>query len=157
MGKYDKYVVQTYKPGVPKELIDNDKHCKILWMDETTIHGAPYMEVLWYYKPYDFGPNSHYHEEDEFLGFVGSDPSDPTNLHARVRVTIDGEDIYLTKSSMVYIPARVPHSVFAIEEMDRPILHFSGGPNQINKKLGNTLGFQSYEDMMQHKKEQEES
>ena len=70
-------MVQSYKPGVPKELIDNDKHCKILWMDETTIHGAPYMEVLWYYKPYDFGPNSHYHEEDEFLGFVGSDPLRP--------------------------------------------------------------------------------
>ena len=143
MGTHDELFVQEYKPGYPEWDRDNEFHTKFLWMDETTLHGAPYLEVLWYYKPYDLGPNEHYHEHDEFLGFVGSDPSDPTNLNATVRVTLEGVDYRINKSTLVYIPAGMKHSIFAIEEMTKPILHFSGGPNQVSEKLGNTLGFKN--------------
>ncbi|MCF0120755.1 MAG: hypothetical protein HUJ65_03870 [Oscillospiraceae bacterium] len=139
MGAHDNLYVYNYKPGYPEEKRKNPGQHKILWMDETTMPGAPYMELVWYYEPFDLGPNSHYHEYDEFLGFIGSDYEHPEELNATVRVTLEGEDTIVTKSCMVYIPAGMKHSVFAIEKLDRPILHFSGGPNQVSEKLGNSL------------------
>ncbi len=140
MGKYDKYVSQMYKPGLPEDQVTSKYYKKFLWMDDSTMPGAPYVEVVWYFEPYDLGPNSHVHNWDEFLGFMGTDPEDPTNLHARIRMTIEDEDIYIDKSSLIYVPAGLHHSILAIEEIDRPILHFSGGPNAVYEKTGNTLG-----------------
>ena len=140
MGKYDNLVSQIYKQGLEPDQVKSKYYNKILYMDDTTHKGAPYVEVVWYFQRYDLGKNSHVHSWDEFLGFMGTDPEDPMNLHARIRMEIEDEVLYIDKSSLIWIPAGLHHSIFAIEEIDRPILHFSGGPNAVYEKTGNTLG-----------------
>ncbi len=66
----------------------------------------------------------HRHEGNEILGFLGSDPDDPSDLCGEVEIYIEGEKHILTKSSYIYIPAGVKHVPLYINRVDRPIFHF---------------------------------
>ena len=100
---------------------------KIVWIDDCLIQGSPYFEIMSFIKPRDPLPPTHVHSFDELIGFVSSDPDDPGNLGGRVRFMIEDEWLELTKSSVIYVPSGLRHSPFIIEEMSRPIIHFSGG------------------------------
>ena len=52
---------------------------------------------------------AHSHPYAEILGFVGTDPEDPSDLGGEVEFWIDGECHRLTKSTMVFLPPNLPH------------------------------------------------
>ena len=121
----------------------------LLQLDSNAVEGAPYFTITWYHSAGDPHTDEHVHEFDEFLGFCGSDANDPTNLNGRVRFRIDGEDYVFDKSSVLFIPAGTPHCPYVIEELTKPIIHWSAfvGGKEYKKKLddGKEVGYEDEE------------
>ena len=100
----------------------------LLWVDGIRIQDAPYTESVWFHTTNDTGPVNHTHEDmDEFIAFIGSDPEHPEELNGDISLVIGDEIIHTTKSTIVYIPRRVPHGPLLVHELKKDILHFSGG------------------------------
>jgi len=100
---------------------------RILWIDDNVCPGAFQMNTAWYYAVPEKDPvfDVHSHDSDELIGFFGSDPDDPYELHAELVCTIDGEEHRITKSSLIFIPAGLPHMRLSVRRIDRPVFHFS--------------------------------
>lgn len=100
----------------------------VLWLDETIIKDAFYMEVCLIgtgTKSTGEWVKPHTHEFDEIIGFVGTNTDDPTNLGGEVIIWLEDEKHVLTKSCMVYVPAGMTHCPLSIEKVSRPIVHWS--------------------------------
>ena len=100
---------------------------RVAWIDGEVCPGAFQMNTAWYYAVPEKDPvfEEHAHDSDELIGFIGSDPEDPYNLNAEIVVSINGEDHLLTKSSIIFVPAGLPHARISIKRVDRPVFHFS--------------------------------
>ena len=130
-GKYSQYVVQDLH-GDPKGDPDFQRMYvafshRILWMDSKVVPGAMQMNTAWYYAVPERDPvfPAHSHPEDELIGFFGSDPDDPYELHAEIEVAIEGERRLLTKSTLMFIPGGMEHMPMRILRVDKPVFHFS--------------------------------
>jgi len=130
MGLLEKYVSFTSRPPMPGRETPPEIMRKIVWMDDSVIPGSPYFEIVWFMDKREGKPETHTHDFDEIVGFVGSDPEDPANLNGTINFLLDGEMITLTRSAIIYIPAGMPHCPFSIDEISKPIIHFSGGNGQ---------------------------
>ena len=99
---------------------------RVLWIDGNLVPGAFQMNVSWYKRVPALDPifAEHSHASAEIIGFFGSDPDDPQELHGEVHVILNGEEHVLTKSSLVFLPPELPHAI-RILRVDRPIFHFS--------------------------------
>lgn len=131
-GEYGKYIVQDLQ--TPKDMYTPEfarmyeafSH-RILWMDGNVVPGAFQMNTAWYYAVPERDPvfEEHVHDYDELIGFFGSDPEHPYDLGAEMEVTINGERHLLTRSSLIFAPAGLPHMRISIKRVDRPMFHFS--------------------------------
>lgn len=99
----------------------------VILLNGDVIEGAPYFTYTWFYKATGKMQKSHTHDFDEHIGFVGSNPDDPTDLGATVEFMIDGELLTITKSTVLFIPAGVPHCPYEIKDVKRPLAHWSAG------------------------------
>lgn len=99
---------------------------RVLWIDGNLVPGAFQMNVSWYKEVPALDPifAEHSHASAEIIGFFGSDPENPRELHGEVRVIFDGEEHTLTRSSLIFLPPNLPHAI-RILRVDRPIFHFS--------------------------------
>jgi quercetin dioxygenase-like cupin family protein len=126
-GKYDKYVVQELKapvsPEAAKQYATFAK--RVLWIDDKVVPGSFQMNFSWYLKTNEKGPQAHTHNVGEILGFFGSDPDDPYNLHADIEFWLGGQKFIINKTAMVFIPAGLKHCPLLVRRIDKPILHFS--------------------------------
>ncbi len=129
-GKYARNIVQTpISPQMDPEfkaIYEKFAH-RIVWIDGERVPGAFQMNTAWYSKVPERDPifMEHVHDDDELIGFFGSDPDDPSNLNGEIEFTIDGEKHLLTKSSIIFAPAGVVHNPMRILRVDKPIFHFS--------------------------------
>jgi mannose-6-phosphate isomerase-like protein (cupin superfamily) len=85
--------------------------------------------LTWYRMPIGPVPEEHVHDFDEYIGFVGTDPDDTSDLGGTVRFKMGEEWLELKKSAIIFIPAGVSHCPYYVENVKRPILHFSGAPS----------------------------
>ena len=126
-----KYIVQDLKDpnmGTPEFQAMYKKFAnRILWIDNNVVDGAFQMNTAWYFDVPEKDPvfDEHVHEYDELIGFYGSNPDDPYDLGADMEVTIDGDVHKLTRTSMIFLPANIPHMPLRILKVDRPVFHFS--------------------------------
>lgn len=109
---------------------------RLLWIDGKKLKGAPYLEAVWFHTTNDTGPESHAHDFDEYIGFVGTNPDHPEDLGAEIHFYIGDEYVSVTKSCLVYIPRGVAHSPILVPKLNRPIIHFSGGNGGDYKREG---------------------
>ena len=101
---------------------------RILWMDGDVVPGAFQMNTAWYFDVPERDPifTEHCHDDTtELIGFFGSDKDDPYDLGGVIEYAIDGEVHRLTRSTMIFVPAGLPHNPMRILEVRRPIFHFS--------------------------------
>jgi hypothetical protein len=100
---------------------------RILWMDSNVVEGAFQMNTAWYFGVPERDPvfEEHVHDYDEMIGFYGSNPADPYDLGAEMEVAINGEVHKLTRTTIMFLPAGVPHMPLSIKRVDRPVFHFS--------------------------------
>lgn len=130
-SEYAKYYVQDLQcpvTGTPEfQEMYRKFSRRILWMDGNVVPGAFQMNTAWYHSVPERDPvfPEHVHPEDELIGFFGSDPEDPYNLHAEIEVAINGERRLLTRSTLMFVPGGVPHMPMRILKVDRPVFHFS--------------------------------
>jgi hypothetical protein len=70
----------------------------------------------------------HYHNNDEYLMFISSDPHDMKNLGAIVQIGFgkEWEKVEFSTSALVYFPKNLQHCPIHVKKMDRPFLfgHF---------------------------------
>ena len=131
-GDYAPYFVQDCEGGPKlegdyKNLYEAFSH-RIVWIDGEVVPGAFQMNTAWYYAVPQRDPIflEHCHEDtSELVGFFGSNPDDPNDLGGEIEFTLGGEAHLLTKSTIIFIPAGVPHNPMRILKVDRPIFHFS--------------------------------
>ena len=130
-GKYAGNFVQM-SPGPamdPQFKAIYDKFAKrIIWMDGGVCPGAFQLNTAWYFNVPERDPifEEHCHSDtSELVGFFSGDKDNPYDLGGKIEFTIDGEAHLLTKSTMIFIPAGVPHNPMRILEVTRPIFHFS--------------------------------
>lgn len=106
----------------------------IHWTTQADTPGCKMLMSAWYFEPNreqqlrgrDISEfECHVHETDELLIYYGSDPADPTNLHGEIEFLIGGESHVINKSTLLYVPAGVPHSKPIVNSIDRPIFHMA--------------------------------
>ncbi len=123
--KYEKYILTELKlpEDAQARLEEYSKRAtRILWLEDEIIEGAFSIICSWYWKATEEeGTPSHQHEFDEVIGFIGSDPENPTDLGGEVEFWIEDEKYTLTKSCYIFCPAGVRHSPLRVARVDRPI------------------------------------
>ena len=127
-SKYGKYVVTELKaPQFSEEYAAEYAKfaTRVLWMDSNVVEGAFQMNCSWYHSPQTHLNVGHVHDSDEIIGFFGSDPKDPHNLHGEIEFWIEDEKFMLTKSTMIFVPKGMKHCPLAVRRVDSPIFHFS--------------------------------
>lgn len=126
-----KYIVQDLKDpnmGSPDFQAMYKKFAnRILWIDSNVVEGAFQMNTAWYFDVPEKDPvfEEHIHSYDEMIGFYGSNPADPYDLGAEMEVAIDGDVHKLNRTSLIFLPANMPHMPLRILKVDRPVFHFS--------------------------------
>lgn len=130
-GEYGKYIMQElHNPNTmtPEfQEVYNRFAKRILWIDGSLVPGAFQMNTSWYNKVPEINPifEEHVHDSDELIGFISGDPDNPYDLGGEIEVGINGETHVLTKSSIIFCPANMPHMPLKFNRVDRPIFHFS--------------------------------
>jgi len=128
-SKYGKYIVTDLKTDFSKEYnADSAKWAtRVLWMDDKVVPGAFQMNVAWYLRPPEGLQHlpAHSHDEDEIIGFFGSNHEDPYDLGAEIEFWLEDEQHIITRSSLVFVPAGMQHGPLILRRVDRPIFHFS--------------------------------
>jgi hypothetical protein len=98
---------------------------QILMVNGEILPGSFHINCAWIAP----GPNpgaypAHMHPYDEIIGFIGTNPDDPTDLGAVAELWIDDEKYTITESFLAYLPKNVPHCPLTVADVKRPILHF---------------------------------
>jgi len=143
-GEYGKYVIQDLiLPAIhatPEAVADYHAmgRRRIHWVDGAVVPATFQLNTSWYLAPnreQQLNPQGetntytkwvpHVHDVDELLCFYGSDPDDQYNLNGEIEIIIGDESHVLTKSSLIFVPAGVPHTPPLVNRVDRPIFHFS--------------------------------
>ena len=123
---YEKFVMTT-PPVLPQD-VTSDAIKRIAFMDNTLIEDAPYFEAVWCLKDIPVGPARHTHDFDEYLGYMGIDPTTDA-LGCTVEIEVGDELLTMTKNFIMRIPAGVPHCPMRVLNLTRPVINYSGGPN----------------------------
>lgn len=138
-GKYGKYLMQDIVLTPEKKQEDLDKGYeasgkrRIFWMDGNNMPGCWQLNASWYLptdqaeKPDDRSAElpMHVHDVDEIVCYAGTDPEHPWDLGGEIEMVIGDERHVLTKSTLIFLPAGLPHSLPCLAKIDRPIFHFS--------------------------------
>lgn len=126
-GKYAKYVVtetqQQKLPPMPKGSVTN-----MAFIDDDNVKGSWNLISAWFHprkEPLVVIPDSHHHDEPELLAFFGSDMKDLHELNAEVELWMEDTKMTLTKSCLIFVPAKMKHSPLKLIRVDKPIFHFS--------------------------------
>ncbi len=138
--KYGKYIVYDAKlpvlKGVPPPPAPPPPGERtgtiVLYVDDTIIKGAFYLNCALIWKASDQGSPGivHSHEDyDEYVGFLGSNPEDPHDLCGEVEFWLGDEKHILTNSCAVFIPKGLLHCPIYFRRVDRPIFYFSTAPS----------------------------
>jgi hypothetical protein len=121
-SKYSKYVNQewiTYsifkEVPAPQFLISGKQH----------LGGYPFsMGWSLLTEPFTMIPNSHKHDYDQIICFVGGDPRDIRNFGAVVEFGL-GDEVemqIITSTTFIWIPKGLAHGPLHIREINKPIM-----------------------------------
>ncbi len=113
------------------------EYIHLLNVDGQRIQDFFFVDCTWFWKGSSRGvfEEAHTHDFDEVICFVGVNREDPYDLGGEVTIWLDGNEVILKKSSLIYLPAGTPHGPFRIKRIDRPIFNVTIAPTeQYNRK-----------------------
>ena len=137
--KYGKYIITEMKRNLklpsystqPEES-PAGRASRVLYLDEEVLPGSFYVSCSWVWRGSDWvGVKAHTHDFDEVIAFFGTDPQNPRDLCGEVELWLDDEKHLLTKTCLVYVPKGLKHCPLIVRRVDRPIFHFTTGPNKL--------------------------
>ena len=122
-SKYAKYIIKESEPDKPAF---SYMRTRILCLDNDVIPGALNVNCVWYMKGFDkVLKETHTHDFDEVLAFIGTNPENPYDLGGEIELWLGDEKHMLTKSCLVFLPKGLSHCPLIIKKVDRPIFHFA--------------------------------
>jgi hypothetical protein len=131
--KFGKYIITELK--IPEgygggQQAPDDSRTRLLFLDDSLVKDAFYLSATWYLKDSDTRtpPPTHTHEHDEIIAFFGSNPEDIHDLGGELEIWLGGEQHFVTKSCLIFVPSGLSHCPFWVRKMKRPILHFTTAP-----------------------------
>jgi mannose-6-phosphate isomerase-like protein (cupin superfamily) len=133
---YSKFFI-TDTPRHPQHPQSRERDSDIPWCDSLYISdeldgkvpGAFYLETCMVLRTGSVADlmESHTHDFDEYLVFLGTDPDDHLDLRGEVELWVGDEKRLLTRSCAVFVPAGVPHCPLIVHRVDRPFIFFTTG------------------------------
>lgn len=132
-----RYTVSTnieYPPGVhdfetedtATKAPGDDPIKRVIYMDDRIIPGSFYVEAVWVVDSLPRSHPEHFHDDhDEVVGFVGSNPDDPSELGGEIDFVVDGEKMTITKTCFIHIPAGVKHGGLCFRKIDKPVFQIA--------------------------------
>ncbi len=124
--KSSKYVITESAPWRP-ELAEIQ--ARTIHLNGDIIKGAFEIGTWWIKKESEKNmEESHSHDYDEVLAFIGTDAKHPQELGGEIEFWLDGEKNLLTKSCIVFIPKGTQHCPLYFRKVERPIFHFGTMP-----------------------------
>ena len=114
----------------------------MFFLDNSIIPGAFYMECVWVMprsagaaQPAPggkrTGTESHTHDYDEVIAFIGTDHDNPYDLGAEAELWLGDEKHIITKTSLVFIPAGLKHGPLYFLRVNKPVFHYTTGPGKM--------------------------
>jgi hypothetical protein len=73
-------------------------------------------------KPFVMIEDSHKHNFDQYLFFIGGDPNNFIDFDAEIELTLDGKVHSITYTSYVYIPKGLMHCPLNIKRVTKPLV-----------------------------------
>ena len=125
--KYGKYIL--------REPLGKANHIEIPWLvvkmtGEKDCGGAALVMVCeCVSKPFLMVKDSHAHDFDQFLVFIGGNPQNMKDFGAEVELTLgaEGEKHIINSSAVVYIPRGLKHCPLNFKKIDKPIIFMDLG------------------------------
>ena len=119
---------KSIKPATPPQR--TLKAVNILHMEDDMAKGSFYVNLNWFYEGYGQTPAEvHDHEWTELISMYGCDPERPYDLGGTFSIDLDGETHYLSKSSLICIPAHVKHCPWKFLQVNKPTLTMTASPS----------------------------
>ena len=137
--KYEKYIMTELKTSDvaqewDKEHKYSERATRVMWLEDEFIKGAFSVICSWYWKETEGESSpSHVHDFDEVVGFIGSDPQNPTDLGGEVEFWLEDEKYLLTKSCLIFAPTGLRHCPLKVNKVDRPFMFLA---ISLTKKYG---------------------
>jgi hypothetical protein len=114
-------------PTPPKRTL---KSTNILHMEDDMAKGSFYVNLNWFYEGYGQAPAEvHDHEWEELISMFGCDPEHPYDLGGTFSMDLAGETHYISKSSLICIPAHVKHCPWKFLQVNKPTLTMTASPS----------------------------
>jgi hypothetical protein len=73
-------------------------------------------------EPFTMIAESHKHDFEQFLFFIGGDPKNFADFGAEIELTLDAEINTINYASWVYIPKGIMHCPLNIKRIDKPVI-----------------------------------
>jgi len=131
--KFDKYIIyggQTPPPaGHPP---GSTPGTEMFYIHDGIIKGAFMLCGTWLTGVPELKPEmmkQHYHDEDEYIGMIGSNYDKPFELGAEIEFWYEDEKYILTKSCVLFIPKKIRHAPMVYLKVDSPFFIFSTIPD----------------------------
>ncbi len=104
------------------ELIKDSMHIGFRWI----LPGGPWPPS-----------KAHTHDADEVIGFIGTNPDDPTDLGGEVELYMgkEMERHVINKTTLVWLPKGLVHCPMTYLKIDRPILFFLAENSPFYKQI----------------------
>lgn len=152
--KYEKYIIyepdkkylDKIKDMTPKSILEqrakgNYYDGKYMFhLDDTILPGGFYTDCHWMMSIHGHGVQTeiaHTHDFGETLGFLGSDTAHPEELNGEIELWLEDEKYIITKSCLIFVPARMKHLPLIFKRIDKPIFFWTASDS---KNYGRTSG-----------------
>jgi hypothetical protein len=123
--KYEKYILMEPPVMKYKREANTPELKQVLMLNGENVEGAFHVNCMW--VPVGHNPGvyeAHKHPHDEVIGFIGTNPDDPSDLGAVAELWIEDEQYFINKSFMAYFPKGLVHCPLYVPDVKRPIFHF---------------------------------
>jgi hypothetical protein len=119
---------KAIKPPAPAKR--TSRVINILHMEDDMVKGSFYVNINWQYEGYGQAPaETHDHEWPELIAMTGCDPEHPHDLGGTYSFDLAGETHYISRSSLICIPAHTLHCPWKFLEIHKPTLTFTASPS----------------------------
>lgn len=129
--KYGKYFITEPHQTFPESY---DRHLRILSLSKAVVEETDQFfsisTLLPRHEPLFMITDSHKHDAVECFGFLGTDPIKWWELGAEIEMVLGEErEVHtITQSTILYVPAGIPHCPLTFKTIEKPILFFIFAP-----------------------------
>jgi hypothetical protein len=90
------------------------------------------VDFVWIYEGSGQAPMGlHDHEWPELIAMTGCDPEHPYDVGGTFSIDLEGETHYISRSTLICIPAHVMHCPWKFLEVKKPTLAFTASPSSM--------------------------